>query len=220
MSLPVSIMASPPGKVAALRRFASKRTDVERCEICGSELSRDHPHLFDIQKRVLVCACEACMRTPAPVEGSVLRPVPKEVRSLPGFQITAAQWQSLMIPIDMAFFFKCSPQARVVAFYPSPAGAIESLLTLETWAEVANDNSAISEMIPDVEALLVNRVGLGRGVTPEYYIAPIDQCYRLVGLIRAHWRGLSGGTEVWREIGSFFSALKDRSSAPREAAHA
>jgi hypothetical protein len=39
---------------------------------------------------------------------------------------------------------------------------------------------------------------------------PIDECYKLVGLIRAHWRGLSGGTEVWREIQSFFSALKKR----------
>ena len=220
MSLPVTTVASPAGKVAALRRFASKRTAAERCEICASELSCDHAHLFDIQKRLLVCACEACMRTPALAEGSVLRRVPEQVRSLPGFHITDAQWQSLLIPIDMAFFFKSSPQARVVAFYPSPAGAIESLLTLETWAEVANDNSAISEMIPDVEALLVNRVGIARGVTPEYYIVPIDQCYRLVGLIRAHWRGLSGGTEVWREIGSFFSALKDKSTAPREAAHA
>lgn len=160
------------------------------------------------------------MQTLGSDEGSVLRRVPKEVRSLPGFRITDAQWQSLMIPIDMAFFFKSSPQARVVAFYPSPAGAIESLLTLETWAEVANDSSAISEMIPDVEALLVNRVGIARGVAPEYYIAPIDHCYRLVGLIRSHWRGLSGGTEVWREIGSFFSALKDKYAGPREAAHA
>lgn len=220
MSLPVTNVASPPGKVAALRRFATKRTAAEHCEICGSELNCDHPHLFDIQKRLLVCACEACMKTPPSAEASVLRRVPKEVRSLPGFRITDAQWQSLMIPIDMAFFFKSSPQARVVAFYPSPAGAIESLLTLETWAEVVNDNSAISKMIPDVEALLVNRVGIARGVTPEYYIAPIDQCYRLVGLIRAHWRGLSGGTEVWREIGSFFSALKDKSAASKEVEHA
>ena len=36
--------------------------------------------------------------------------------------------------------------------------------------------------------------------TAQYYIVPIDECYRLVGLIRMHWRGLSGGTEVWKEI--------------------
>jgi hypothetical protein len=62
-------------------------------------------------------------------------------------------------------------------------------------------------METDVEALLVNRVGDGR----EYYIVPIDECYKLVGLIRTHWRGLSGGTEVWREISKFYANLKERS---------
>ena len=52
---------------------------------------------------------------------------------------------------------------------------------------------------------------------PEYYLAPIDQCYRLVGLIRAHWRGLSGGTEVWREIAQFFDELKARATPRSEA---
>jgi hypothetical protein len=40
---------------------------------------------------------------------------------------------------------------------------------------------------------------------------PIDECFRLVGLIRTHWRGLSGGTAVWAEIGRFFTALKEHS---------
>jgi hypothetical protein len=47
----------------------------------------------------------------------------------------------------------------------------------------------------------------------EYFIAPIDECYRLVGLIRANWKGLSGGSEVWTEIGRFFSDLRSRADA-------
>jgi hypothetical protein len=67
-------------------------------------------------------------------------------------------------------------------------------------------------MEADVEALLVNRIGHSRGFTnPEYYIVPIDECFKLVGLIRSRWQGLSGGTEVWREIGKFFGELKARS---------
>jgi hypothetical protein len=31
-----------------------------------------------------------------------------------------------------------------------------------------------------------------------------------VGRIRANWKGLSGGSEVWTEIGRFFSELKSR----------
>jgi hypothetical protein len=71
-------------------------------------------------------------------------------------------------------------------------------------------------MEPDVEALLVNRI---RNAS-EYYIAPIDECYKLVGLIRANWRGLSGGTEVWKEISEFFNALKASSRVITKEEHA
>ncbi len=114
----------------------------------------------------------------------------------------------------MAFFFNSSPHGRIVAFYPSPAGATESLLALETWNDVVADNPILSKLIPDVEALLVNRVGAARGVPAQYYIVPIDECYKLVGLIRIHWHGLSGGTEMWREIAKYFSALKEKAEVP------
>jgi uncharacterized protein DUF5947 len=62
---------------------------------------------------------------------------------------------------------------------------------------------------PDIEALLVTRVSRAHELSQaEYYIAPIDECYRLVGLIRSHWKGLSGGVEVWQEIAGFFSRLR------------
>jgi hypothetical protein len=58
----------------------------------------------------------------------------------------------------------------------------------------------------------VNRVGHAHGMSrAEYYIAPLDECYKLVGLIRTNWKGLSGGTEVWTEIGRFFAELKSKS---------
>ena len=105
----------------------------------------------------------------------------------------------------------------MIAFYPSPAGAVESLLPLEAWSEIAGNNPALRQMQPDVEGLLVNRVGFAHGAKhAEYYIAPIDQCYRLVGLIRTHWRGLSGGTEVWTEIARFFEDLRSKSDPIRE----
>jgi len=121
-----------------------------------------------------------------------------------------------MIPISLAFFYRDGVAGRVRAMYPSPAGAIESALSLESWTEIAAEHPALEKMEPDVETFLVNRVS-----TPEqYYIAPIDECYKLVGLIRMHWRGLSGGTEVWKEIQQFFESLKGRSVEVREATHA
>jgi len=78
----------------------------------------------------------------------------------------------------------------------------------------------LKELRSDVEALLVNRVGAPRGVKPEYYVVPIDECYKLVGIIRMHWRGLSGGTEVWREVGSFFAELRVKAGVANGEQHA
>ena len=66
-------------------------------------------------------------------------------------------------------------------------------------------------MEADVEALLVNRLGAGRGFpVNQYFLLPIDQCFKLVGLVRANWRGLSGGTELWLELERYFATLTAR----------
>jgi hypothetical protein len=97
-----------------------------------------------------------------------------------------------------------------VACYPSALEATEALLELRTWGEPAR-NPALRALQPDVEALLINRA---RGAR-QYFVVPIDECYRLVGLIRMHWKGLGGGQVVWQEIGRFFAALQERSQALR-----
>jgi hypothetical protein len=125
-----------------------------------------------------------------------------------------------MIPIELAFFFKNESTGKVSAFYPGPAGAIESLLSLETWTDIEKENPALHELEPEVEALIANRVGSNRGVEAQYYIAPIDECYRLVGLIRLNWHGLSGGTEVWREVAKFFASLRERTETVAEKSNA
>ena len=61
----------------------------------------------------------------------------------------------------------------MTAMYPSPAGATESLLPLTAWTTLVADNPVLGQLEPDVEALLVNRVGESR----EYFLAPIDACY-------------------------------------------
>jgi hypothetical protein len=185
--------------------------------MCSAELPVEHRHLIDAASRKLVCACDPCSILFSGQQGAKYQRVPQRIRSLPDFRLTDAQWESLMIPIRLAFFFQSTPDGRVIALYPSPAGPTESLLGLESWDEIVKDNPILKGLEPDVEALLVNRVGRERGqAEPEYYIVPIDECYRLVGLIRAQWRGLSGGAEVWEEIRQFFADLKRRSTPVRE----
>ena len=184
--------------------------------MCSAELTPDHEHLVEPANRQMVCACQACAILFSGTANKKYRRVPRRIVYLKNFQLTEAQWESLLIPIGMAFFFNSSSAGRVIALYPSPAGATESLLDFEAWDEIVQNNPVLRELEPDTEALLVNRV---RGAE-EYYLLPISECYKLVGLIRSRWHGLSGGTEVWESIADFFGELKAKSVTDGAAAAA
>jgi hypothetical protein len=120
------------------------------------------------------------------------------------------------IPISMVYFFYSTPLQKVVALYPSPAGPAESPLDLREWADLVDANPSLREMVPDAEALLVNRVGGAR----DYFVAPIDRCYELTGLIRRNWSGFSGGEEMWQEIRRFFECLRREARPSAARGHA
>lgn len=119
------------------------------------------------------------------------------------------QWDRFQIPINLAFFFHNGMTGKVSVGYPSPAGLIEAIADQEAWASVAADNPELQPMQVDVEALLINRLN----ATAEYFLLPIDHCYRLVGLMRSRWQGLSGGPEAQKEIERFFLQLKEHTHA-------
>jgi hypothetical protein len=209
---------------SSLRRFAQEESEKkaaetaareqatqEVCELCGEVIPPEHRHLLNVSSREIMCSCRACsilFYEEAASEGRY-RLIPDRHLFLEDFEMSDAQWESLRIPVDMAFFFYSAPAERVVAFYPSPMGPTESLLKLGAWEELEEANSVLKGMERDVEALLVNRA---RGAR-EHFLVPMDKCYSLVGLIRTHWRGFSGGREVWEEIGRFFDELRGRSKS-------
>ena len=121
--------------------------------------------------------------------------------------LAEATWDSIGIPVAMAFFFSNSTLGHTVAFYPSPAGATESLLSLESWTELLAATPTLADLLPDVEALLVHKGNSGF----ECFLVPIDACYQLVGLVRRHWKGFDGGEEAWAAIHEFFAGLRERS---------
>jgi hypothetical protein len=206
---------------ATLRQFTRSPRPPERCELCSAGLAQQHPHLVEISLRRIVCACEACATLFDGMAAGKYKRVSRRTQFLANFQMTDEQWEDLLIPVNMAFFFGSSTEGRTVTLYPSPAGAVESLLPLDAWTEIVQANVVLRELRPDIEALLVNRVGHAHELSrAEYYIAPIDDCYRLVGLIRANWKGLSGGSEVWMEIGRFFSDLRLRADVVSGGANA
>lgn len=205
----------------ALQRFVRRKTPDERCDLCGAGLAPEHEHLIEPANRRLVCACQACAILFSGQSGQRYKRVPRRVRFLPDFRLSDAQWDSLLVPINMAFFFHSGTAGKMIAIYPSPAGATESLLPLETWDQIVTENLELLSMEPDVDALLVNRLGAGRGFpVNQYFLLPIDECFKLVGLVRTNWHGLSGGDEMWRELERYFASLTARAGFPAEHQHA
>src|SRR3712207_6105666 len=177
---------------SSLRRFAQEESGKaakeaveivqEHCELCSEPIPPEHRHLLEVSTREMICVCRPCsilFDREAASEGKY-RLIPDRHRFLEDFEMNDVQWESLRVPVDMAFFFYSTPAERVVAFYPSPMGPTESLLTLSAWEELEGCNPVLGGMERDVEALLVNRV---RGAR-EHFLVPIDECYSLVGLIR------------------------------------
>jgi hypothetical protein len=200
-------------RLAALaqRRTVAREPEPERCELCGNPIAPEHRHLLDLSKRELMCSCQACSVLFASDAASAghYRLVGDRRLRIGDLELDDVAWEELRLPVDMAFFFDSSSTGRVQAFYPSPMGPTESLLGLEAWTALERANPVLRTLVPDVEALLVNRVRGARG----HWIVPIDDCYALVGLIRTRWRGFTGGAEAWTEIARFFEEL-DRRAKP------
>jgi hypothetical protein len=216
-----NVIAGRENAVRTLRRLVRRQPQSEQCEFCNSILYSSHRHLLEIETRRVVCVCDPCALRFENVVGR-WKLIPRDPIALPQFNLTEAEWEGFALPINLAFFFQSTAANKVIAMYPSPAGATESLLSLGTWDALVAANPILKRMQSDVEALLVNRLGTSR----EHYIAPIDLCFELVGIIRLHWRGFSGGPEVWKEIGAFFDKLKSMTRNPsamatvKEACHA
>ena len=176
-----------------LRRLAQRSTvareaALEQCELCGTAIPPAHSHVLELATRDVKCACRPCGLLFDRAER--MRLIPTDVYAA---DVDVAL-ESLAVPVDIAFFFRSAGAWK--AYYPSPMGPTECLLPVSLDVELEDD----------VQALLVSG--------ERQWIVGIDVCYELVGLIRMHWRGLSGGPAAWVEIGRFFTELKERSQGP------
>jgi len=204
--------AASPQLVAGLRRFvrdAPAPTAREaggpagHCQLCPISLGADHKHLLDLQERRILCVCPTCwsMRSGE----ARYRPTGSRTLWLEGLRLSDDLWAAFGIPIGLAFFLHSTESGRVVGLYPSPAGATECELELDAWERLLAVNPVLEDLDPDAEALIVNRMG-----TPhQYAIAPLDDCYRLVGIIKSTWEGIAGGSEMEAAVQRYFEGLRD-----------
>ena len=108
-------MSEGLGALAALRRRAKKRAEEERCDLCAAPVPSDHRHLVELKSRQLACACHACSILFPAQANARYKEVPREIRRLEDFSLSDAQWDGLMIPINIAFFLRNSVEGRMVA---------------------------------------------------------------------------------------------------------
>jgi Family of unknown function (DUF5947) len=200
-----------PSLVAGLRRFVrpppppgppTGNGDGGHCELCPISLADDHKHLLDLDERRIVCVCPTCwsMRS----GDARYRPTGSRTLWLEDFALPDDLWAAFQIPIGLAFFMRSTETGNVVGLYPSPAGATECELDLEAWDELVAANPVLEDLDADAEALIVNRLA-----DPHAHaIAPLDDCYRLVGIIKATWEGISGGAEMEAAVARYFEGLR------------
>jgi hypothetical protein len=201
--------------LARMRSFAQATTvesdrrrapPVERCDLCHTTIPDDHRHLLHLEERRIVCACEACWALRS--GDAEFRPTGMRTLWLQRFDCPAETWAAFQIPIGLAFFMRSTVTGGVVAFYPSPAGATESELSLDAWEALVERNQVLENLDPDAEALVVNRTAEPH----QHVIAPIDDCYALVGLIKSRWEGISGGAALREAVPAFFEAMRARAA--------
>jgi len=183
------------------------RPGEENCDLCGNTIPADHRHLLHLTERQILCACESCvaLRSGDPE----LRPTGTRILWLDDFELSDELWASFGLPIGLAFFLDSTTAGGIVAFYPSPGGSMESELDLNAWDELKAVNPVLESLDADGEALLVNRTAN----PPQHAIVPVDECYRLVGLVKVAWEGISGGSGPEEAIAAFFDDLRSRSVA-------
>ena len=92
-----------------------------RCELCSTTIPDEHRHMVHLDERRILCVCDACwsLRSDDPE----LRPAGVRTVWLDDLELPDDLWARFEIPIGLAFFLRNGADDRVVALYPSPAGA-------------------------------------------------------------------------------------------------
>ncbi|MDQ6648906.1 MAG: DUF5947 family protein [Actinomycetota bacterium] len=202
-------MSAAPNALSVLARIRANRPEpspYERCEMCGAPVANAHQHVVNVGTRSLLCTCRACYLLFTHDDAALShRAVPD--RYLSFSDLPAPVWEELELPVGTAFLFLNSALERVVAFYPGPAGATESELSLDAWERVVAAAPGLATLRTDVEALLVHT----ERQQVEAFLVPIDVCYELVGHLRMLWRGFDGGQDVRLRMSEFFDGVRAKS---------
>ncbi|MGW3116443.1 DUF5947 family protein [Streptomyces sp. NPDC001107] len=193
------------GALARLIRSSAEpraEAETERCDLCAAPVPDEHRHLYDNADEEVRCACGPCsvLFADGGAGDGHYRLVPRRRIRLP-----RVDTEILGVPVGLVFFVPRT-DGTVTAEGPSPAGAMRWEVDAAAWQRLTTVCPQLASVEPDVEALLVNTVhGLD-----HHWIVPVDDCYRMIAVVRREWRGLSGGGRIWPAVERFFDDLTER----------
>lgn len=191
-----------------------------RCELCAAPIEPAHPHVADLERRALACACRPCALL---FEGARVgrggaarwRTVPDRHLFDPGLTLDAARLRALGVPIQAAFVFESTAAGGFLAVYPSPAGPVEAPLDDEAARAFVASVPFARDLAADVEALLLTPRGAGRDPSAplDCTLIPIHAGYALIGRLRRLYRGLDGGEEARAALAEAVATLRAKGGA-------
>ena len=172
------------------------------CDLCGTSMPEDHRHLLELEERRIVCVCESCWALRSgeaqycpPARGSSCSTTSTCPTSCGRGCASRSAWPSSFARTTASWRSTRAPPAR-----PSPSSE------LEAWDELVGRNGVVGDIERDSEALVVDK--LNDGI--QAAIVPTDEAYRMVGLVKANWQGISGGQGVPAAVAGFFDELRAR----------
>ena len=170
------------------------------CELCPIGIGEDHRHLLHLVERRIVCVCETCWSTRS--GDPEFRPPGSRTLVLDDFDMTDEVWQSFGIPIGLTFLCArvsaagSSPSTRARRVRPSPSST--SAPGTRCARPTRSSTASSPTPRPSWSTARARRV---------YAIVPVDQAYKLVGLVKERWEGISGGRGVQEAVAEYFEAL-------------
>src|SRR6185312_13438926 len=78
----------------------------ERCEMCSEAIADEHQHVVNLEGRQLMCVCRGCYLLSTDTEAELrYRAIPDRYLAFPDFALDRRAWETLQIPVGLAFFF-------------------------------------------------------------------------------------------------------------------
>ena len=176
---------------SAFRHLVRKRVPEESCDLCSAPLDSKACPPSRRRATQVMCACTPCAVLFTDSMTRFRGISSADVRHLPDCCLTHEDLGGVGYSDQSCFCVSFQRDRADDCLISKPWGRNRASLPADVWEEIVTHEPRLAKMQDDVQAFLVNRLA----EPYQYYMAPIDKCFELVGTVRLYWKGFTGGTE-------------------------